>query len=140
MTTEANKAAKLKYFEGFNNRDLSIFDELFDSDYVLHAAGMGDVCGPAALKEMVSATFSGLSNIELVAEDMLAEGDKVTTRWRLAARHTGNFMGRPATGIMLSVTGIIIDKFRNGKVVEAWEIFDAAGLMQQLETNLNNKR
>ena len=32
----------------------------------------------------------------------------------------------------MEVTGITIDRFENGKIVESWEQWDASGFMQQL--------
>ena len=41
-------------------------------------------------------------------------------------------MGIPPTGKQGAVTGITIDRFANGKIVESWYNFDALGLMQLL--------
>ena len=40
--------------------------------------------------------------------------------------------GIPPTGKHATVTGISIDKVQDGKVVESWNEWDNAGLMQQL--------
>jgi len=65
-------------------------------------------------------------------DDMVAEGDKVATRWTMRARHTGHFMGVAPTGRELAFSGTVIDRFVDGKVVEAWETVDMLGLMRQL--------
>lgn len=83
MSTEANKVAKRSYFDAVNRRDLGIFDTLFDPDYVLRSVGLPEVHGPETLKRMVSGSFNSLSDIELVIDDMVAEDDKVVTRWSL---------------------------------------------------------
>jgi predicted ester cyclase len=41
-------------------------------------------------------------------------------------------MGVPATGKDVKITGISIDRFENGKVVEAWSNWDSLGMLQQL--------
>ncbi len=41
-------------------------------------------------------------------------------------------MGVPATGKNIAFTGMIIDRFAEGKIVEHWEQFDMLGMMQQL--------
>jgi predicted ester cyclase len=41
-------------------------------------------------------------------------------------------MGIPPTGKQVSFTGIVIDRFKDGKFVEGWGNFDNLGLMQQL--------
>ena len=132
MTPESNKAAKLKYIEAFNAENLDMIDDLFAPGYVLHASGLPDVEGPGALKEMVSSSLSALSEAAITVEDMVAEGDKVATRWSLTAIHSGDFMGVPATNRRITMTGILIDQFEGGRVVEAWENLDMYGLMQQL--------
>jgi len=132
MDGEMNKAAKKKYFEAFNARNLDAIDDLFAPGYVLHMAGAPDVEGAAMLKQMVAGSFAALSDAELEAQDMVAEGDKVATRWAMTAVHSGEFMGIPPTNRRLTMTGIIIDRFKDGQVVEAWELFDMHGLMVQL--------
>jgi predicted ester cyclase len=41
-------------------------------------------------------------------------------------------MGIPPTGKMISVTGIDITRWSNGKAVEHWSNEDIMGMMQQL--------
>jgi predicted ester cyclase len=65
-------------------------------------------------------------------EDVLAEGDKLVTRWSARGTHNGEMVGIPPTGKQISVSGIAIDRFENGQSVEHWEVFDQVGLMQQL--------
>jgi predicted ester cyclase len=41
-------------------------------------------------------------------------------------------MGVPATGRDVTIAGLVISRFRDGKVVEEWEVADVFGLMQQI--------
>jgi predicted ester cyclase len=41
-------------------------------------------------------------------------------------------MGLPATGRDVTIAGLVISRFRGGKVVEEWEASDVFGLMQQI--------
>lgn len=132
MDRERNKEAKKRYFDAFNTQDLDAIDELFAPDYVLHLAGAPDVQGSESLKQMVAQSFATLSDATLRVEDMVAEGDRVVTRWTMTAIHSGEFMGVPPTDRRLTMNGIIIDRFVDGQVVEAWESFDMHGLMAQL--------
>ena len=131
---ERNKAAKRRYIEAFNQRDLAAFDELFAPEYVLHATGYPEIRGPEELRTAVAASLAALSDVRVTADEMVAEGDRVATRWTMRARHTGTFMGVPGTGRELSFSGTIIDRFVDGKVVEGWETIDMAGLTRQLGT------
>ena len=132
MSAEANKMAKRRYFEAFNVQNLDAIDELFAPEYVLHIPGSPDVEGPETLKQMVAGTLAALSDPIMIIEDMVAEGDRLATRWTLTAIHSGEFLGVPPTNKQITMNGMIIDRFVGGKVVEAWDSFDMYGVMQQL--------
>jgi steroid delta-isomerase-like uncharacterized protein len=131
---DRNKAAKRRYIEAFNRRDLAAFTDLFAPEYVLHATGFPETRGPVELRKAVAASLESLSDVRLTADEMVAEGDRVATRWTLRARHTGTFMGVLATGRELTLSGTIIDRFVDGRIVEGWETVDMLGLMRQLGT------
>jgi hypothetical protein len=46
--------------------------------------------------------------------------------------HTGEFMGMPATGRTVAATGMSLQRFENGKIVEAWDNWDQLGAFAQL--------
>jgi predicted ester cyclase len=62
----------------------------------------------------------------------MAEGDKVVARYTTVGTHEGDFMGVSRTGKQVTMTGVVIARFVNGKVVETWDFFDTTGLMEQL--------
>ena len=132
MDAEANKAQKRRYIEGFNAQDLDMIDELFDPHYVLHVPGSPDLEGPEALKQMVAESLATLSEPVLTVDDMVAERNKVATRWTMTAIHSGDFMGVPPTDQRITMQGMIIDRFVDGKVVEGWDFFDMYGVMKQM--------
>jgi predicted ester cyclase len=63
---------------------------------------------------------------------MVAESNKVTTRFIEHGTQQGEMMGAPPSGKQVTVTGIIISRFENGKIVEVWAVFDRLGMLQQL--------
>jgi predicted ester cyclase len=70
---------------------------------------------------------------QLVAQDVLAEGDRVVVRGVLQARHLGSFAGIPPTGKTVEAGLIIIYQVQDRKIVNHWMQFDAMALMQQLQ-------
>ena len=46
--------------------------------------------------------------------------------------HRGVFMGIAPTGKAVTWTGMAIDRFMDGKIVERWTIIDVLGVLQQL--------
>jgi SnoaL-like polyketide cyclase len=67
-----------------------------------------------------------------VIEDMVAEGDRVAWRYSFYGTHHGEFMGLPATGKQLRVSGILISRIAADRIAEEWEIFDAATMFREL--------
>jgi predicted ester cyclase len=65
-------------------------------------------------------------------EDQIADGEFVATRYTAHGRHDAEFMGVRATGEDVTVTGICVSRFRDGKVVEEWDIWDALGVLRQV--------
>jgi predicted ester cyclase len=84
----------------------------------------------------VATAFGGLGRTFLdpgvTVEDQIVAGDKVVERWSTVGTHEGEFMGIPATGNKVTVTGIDISRLEDGKVVEHWTEMDVMGMMQQL--------
>jgi predicted ester cyclase len=70
--------------------------------------------------------------VHLTINDQIAEGDKVVTRWTATGTHKGQLMAIAPTNKHATVTGVDIDRYQDGKVVEAWASYDMFGLLQQL--------
>ena len=66
------------------------------------------------------------------ADEYVAEGDRVVWRWTVRGTDTGGFMGKPATGKRIEVTGVNIQRLANGLIVEHWSFPDLLELQRQL--------
>jgi steroid delta-isomerase-like uncharacterized protein len=132
MSEQYKSAAQNLIAKGFNRKDLSAFEAYFSRDLNDHALPPGVPEGFAGRKMFYSALLAAFPDMHVRIEDVFAEGDKLVTRWFAHGTHNGDMMGIPPTGKQISVGGIAIDRFENGQSVEHWEIFDQAGLMQQL--------
>ena len=65
-------------------------------------------------------------------EDMIAEGDRVVSRFTMTGTQTGEMQGIPPTGKQCKVAGIDIFRVVDGKIVEHWDAVDQLGMLQQL--------
>jgi steroid delta-isomerase-like uncharacterized protein len=81
---------------------------------------------------MESKYYDALPDIHWTIDDMVAEGDKVAARTTWTGTHKGEIMGIPPTNKKVTVSGIVIDRFAGGKIVEDNGIFDMLDLMRQL--------
>jgi predicted ester cyclase len=56
----------------------------------------------------------------------------VCTSWTARGTHHGELFGIEPTGKQATVSGVTIDRFTSGRIVESWTTWDVLGLMQQL--------
>ncbi len=54
------------------------------------------------------------------------------TRWVLTGTHQGEYLGVPATGRSIRVTGMSLDRTEDGLVAEGFDGWDALELRRQL--------
>lgn len=130
--TEKNKAIVRGLLEeAYNQGNLDVIDEACAADYTWP---MDDpqVHSSEEMKKHVAEVHTTFPDIHITAEDMIAEGDKVVTRWTIVGTHEGELMGIPPTGLQVTFTGILFGRIADNKLAGDWENFDALGLMQQL--------
>lgn len=134
MSTEVNKAIVQGYFEeAWNNGTLDHLDQCLAMDVVEHGAPqIPGLNGRDALKVIIGGARASLPDIEIALHDLIAEGDKVVTRYTMMATHQNEFMGAPPTGRQLMVEGAAIYRLADGEIVEIWNFLDSLSLMQQL--------
>lgn len=132
MSGERNKATLRRFDEEvWNGRDLSIVDELFAPEHIFRAAG-GRVLDRQGHKQMIANFQSAFPDGQNTVIDVVAEGDRVASRWMYRGTHRGEFEGIPPTGKQITLTGISIWRFERDKIVESWHEFDALGMLQQI--------
>jgi steroid delta-isomerase-like uncharacterized protein len=113
--------------------NLGFLDEYVADDYVEHnTASPRPIRGPEGYEENVRMVRSAFPDLEVTTEDLIAEGDKVVTRYTLRGTHEGSMMGIEPTGEEIEIEGISIGKFEDGKIVEGWSNIDLMGMMQQI--------
>ena len=56
----------------------------------------------------------------------------VVTRFTARGTHRGDLLGIAPTGNSVTFQGIVVDRLRDGRIVDRHEIVDALGLFQQL--------
>jgi steroid delta-isomerase-like uncharacterized protein len=131
MSSEDNKELVRRGYEAVNQRNWAAFDELHVSDYVSHSAAR-TIQGLEAYKQTLSINITAFPDLHFTIEHMIAEGDFVAVRHTARGTHQATFMGIPPTGKQVTVTGMLIDRVVNGKIIEEWSNQDWLGLVQQL--------
>src|SRR6266498_1387305 len=132
MPIEENKNIVRRYQEIYNSNELDRLTEVVSADLLTPNIMPGIPQGLEGAKAAHRIMLAGFPDYQTFVEDMIAEGDKVAARIRMAGTHTGEFMGIPPTGRQISFTGIYIARIANGKMVEHWGEEDSVSLLQQL--------
>lgn len=133
-TTEKNKAIVIRFNkEVIEQGNMKSFNELVANDLVNHSAPVG---GPNGPESMIYFLFQilrvGFSDLQVEILDQIAEGDRVTTRKKIYATHTGDFMGIPASNKKVEINVIDIIRLHQGKYVEHWGLSSLAEVIAQL--------
>jgi predicted ester cyclase len=122
--------------ETFNDGNLALAEELISPDAVNHdpaePARMRELRGPEVLKRTVEMYRAAFPDVRITVDDVIASGDKVAIRWHSEGTHRGELEGLAPTGVRGGITGISIDHWKDGKVVESWTEWDNLGLARQL--------
>jgi predicted ester cyclase len=131
--SQSRKLAERWAHEAVAKGRVEVFDELVSADAVDHS-GPVPMSGVDGFKTRTQGIHAAFTDVDVVVEDLLVDGDKVAWRWRLTATHHGPFLGVAPTGRRVAMTGINIQRVANGVVVEHWSNADQLGLLRQVQT------
>jgi steroid delta-isomerase-like uncharacterized protein len=135
---EQNKAVARRAFEEILSRGrFELAEQLYAKDFINHG-----IHRDASLEEDQAALkgwHQAFSDISIVPEKLIAEGDLVAIYWIARGTNTGTGNGLPATGKKAELAGITIWRIVDGKIKEEWSAFDQLSMMQQLGLLSANK-
>lgn len=118
MSAEENKKSMRRiYEEVINQGDMDAADELISAALVEHDPLPGYEPSFEGFKEGVTAFRAAFPDLHATVEDIIAEGDMVAARFTMSGTHQEEFMGIPATGNRITVTGIDLARFEGAR---AW--------------------
>jgi predicted ester cyclase len=115
----------------WNAGDLDGYLELYDDRVRLHGYAP-DPIGKTEARGFYAGIFAAFDDLRLAFHETLWSGDAATVRFTLHGRHTGEFMGVPATGAPIAVPGITILRFEGDRVIERFSQADMLGWLVQI--------
>jgi steroid delta-isomerase-like uncharacterized protein len=115
-----------------NGHDLDAIPKWFAPDFIDHVEIPGMPSGVEGVRARHAMLFAAMPDIHIAIHDVVAEDDRTAARFTITGTDTGGFMGMPASGKAVVVTGMDFMRFRDGLIVEHWGEMDMMGLLQQL--------
>ena len=132
MSTEANIASQKNFGGAVNSGKLDLLDDLVAKGAVDNDPAPGQGPGPEGCKALFGEMIAAFPDLHLEVERLVANETDVAFAYTLTGTHRGPLMGHAATGKTMSVRGMQISRFENGKLVERWGSTDQQGMLEQL--------
>jgi len=133
----ANKAVVLRWHSDvFERDDYKVVDEICTPDFVWH----NDALQPElrtleGTKDLARAMREGFSDYRLPhleGVETVERDDMVVTFWKFVGTHDGPFLGAPATGKRVEMSGIDAFRLEDGRIAELWQELNMLGWLQQI--------
>ncbi|HEX7734815.1 MAG TPA: ester cyclase [Ktedonobacteraceae bacterium] len=121
-----------RFVEFINTGDPAIADEVVALDFTERDPFPGQQPGREGLKAVIFMTRAAFPDLEWLVDEMVAEGEIVASRFTWRGTHRGAFLGVPATGKQITVTGMVFDRVVEGQLVESQILMDIIGILTQL--------
>jgi len=120
----------------WNRRDDAGIAKLASPQMICHGLDAAGKTAPGldTFLQMRRAFLSAFPDIRVTVDDVLLDGDKTAIRISFTGTHHGDGIGVAPTGNVFTSTAIVIARWRDGKIVEAWNELDVAGMMRQLQS------
>ena len=131
---EAPKDVIRRLFQEVDAGREDFVDEFYSPDYVDHTPSRSRAVAPGreGVRQAFAAFRRAFPDARHVLEDLVAEGDRVTVRLTASGTHTGELFGLQPTGRLVSQSGIVIYRLRDGRIVERWAQASSE-LLEELE-------
>ena len=107
--------------------DLGVVDEVFATDYVVHAGGK-DYKGHAFVRRFAGLLRSAIPDLRVVEIALLIQaGDTIVWQRTLSGTHEAEMMGIPPSGQKVEWRDMVVTRFDGEKIAEDWGVSELAG-------------
>jgi steroid delta-isomerase-like uncharacterized protein len=120
--------------EVWNQGKVETVYRFMTAESVIHHADESgkDIRGPEEFLVFFHRLRGAFPDQRVTVDEVIGSGDKMACRITVTATHTGDHLGFAATGRTIRIPGMSVAHLRDGKLVEAWNMWDVFAMMQQL--------
>ena len=136
MSKEKNINLVKKLHHIWNSGEVNLIPEVYAENIIVHwAKGWGlPSKGLQKIKQSILNTRNIFENCHEEVLDLIADEDKVTSRYLSTGVHKQDYMGVPASGKNIEFQEISIYRIEDNKVVEQWCLGDDLHLLSQIKS------
>jgi predicted ester cyclase len=134
MSEEFKARLKRVYEVEYGKGDWDASAEIMSPDATIHRPPLPDVVGIQALKEWAEGVNKAYTDPRFTVHEIILEGNTGAFRATWQGKHTGPspLVDVPPTGKQVSAELACVFHLENGKMVEAWWLYDWLGLFMQI--------
>lgn len=119
--------------------DIEAFASIVSPDYVRYAKD-SEKFSLADIQQQIQDSHAAFTNFKVEILHTVEEEGMIALHWRTVAKHTGAFMGVPATQRNVTVFGSSFMKHKNGLITQEWVVWDPRELLASIDIwHLGNK-
>ena len=105
-----------------SGRELEQIPDVYHPEFVDHVNSL-EYRGHAGARRSVALYLALFPDLSFEVEDQVTEGDRVASRWVLHGTHRGR---------RVTLRGIVISRFQDGRIIEDWAASDTIEIARQL--------
>jgi predicted ester cyclase len=137
---DKNIAAVKKYHEIWSNGNIEELDKIIVPNFKSHFIGGFEYQGIDGAKNSVLETKKAFPDWKEEIVDIIAQDDKVVTRYHSTGTQFGNWDGIDSTGNKVDIYEASIYRLEKGKIVEQWGFWDEINLKKQMSAKSNQSK
>jgi steroid delta-isomerase-like uncharacterized protein len=103
----------------------------FSAPYAVGYLAFGGTKHISDVEQFHAALIAACPDIQVLPEQMISTGEHVCVRWIAKGTHTQTMFGIPAKNRAFEVRGATWFRVVDGKIVEAWDLWDQGGLLMR---------
>lgn len=137
---DKNIAVVKKYHEVWSNGNIKELDQIIAPNFKSHFIGGFEYQGIEGAKNSVLETKKAFPDWKEEIVDIIAQDDKVVTRYHSTGTQLGNWDGIDSTGNKVDIYEASIYRLEKGKIVEQWGFWDEINLKKQMAAKSNQSK
>lgn len=119
---EQTETARRALEEVCSGKNLGRIPDVYHPDFVDHVNTL-EYRGHEGARRSVAIYLELFPDLAFVVDQQVSEGDRVASRWTLHGTHRGR---------RVTLRGIVISRFEDGRIIEDWAASDTIEIVRQL--------